>query len=472
MQPITPATAITRSGEARDTTRGDEQLLRGCELHMHVLGAFYADDVLALGRDRYQLIDWQPFRERYRAAFGADVDPVALFEAAVRGDADGVARLARLHTYTAEDGGDFGRWEAKFDFFMAIWSTYRRQREAGDRLLLGRMLDRYRAQGLDYVEYRCGTGMDAPGFRHWHRLCAAILQEASRDGQTARYIVSVPRWAPLEGYRLLRQLLADHPAIVPTVVGIDFAGVEEGFPPKGVYPVVAQLARDNAADPATALDLIYHVGESFFDKSLESAIRWCDEAAEMGARRLGHATALGLDPAVALARRPDAHERELVSERLDQIAYDLRHRAALLAGGVPIDAAALATERAGLLAREPTDTVERSYDGARLSALRRRQDFVLDRLTARGTVIETCPTSNLRIGGLADPAHHPIHRFLASGVNLAICTDDPGNFAITLASELEWVIRHTSYDEAALARRLGDPRRFRLGQRRAHGAQE
>ena len=253
---------------------------------------------------------------------------------------------------------------------------------------------------------------------------------------------------------------------MPTVVGIDFASVEEGFPPKSVYPVVAQLARDNAADPASALDLVYHVGESFFDKSLESAIRWCHEAAEAGAKRLGHAIALGLDPATAIDRRLGAHERELVSERLDQIDYDLRYRTALADCGVPVDAVALTAERADLLARDPASSVERPYDDARLDAIRRRQDFVLARLTALGTVIETCPTSNLRIGGVPDPAHHPIHRFLASGVNLAICSDDPGNFDITLSSEIDWVLAHTGYDEESLVRRLGDPRRFRLGQAR------
>lgn len=461
-------TGIIPDGQApEETTSASDRLLRGCELHMHILGAFYADDVLALGRDRYRTVDWRPFRDHYRAHFSADVDPIAIFDAAVRGDPDGFARLARLHTYTAADGGDFGRWEAKFDFFMAIWSTYRRQREAGDRLLLGRMLDRYRAQGLDYVEYRCGTGMDTPGFRHWHHLCARILLDASRAGMTARYIVSLPRWAPLEGYQLLRGLLADHPEIAPAIVGVDFASVEEGFPPKGLRPLFAQVARDNRADPATALDVVCHVGESYFDKSLESAIRWCHELAEMGARRLGHAIALGLDPAIAIARRPGAHEREPVGERLDQIAYDLRHRAALAAHGVPIDVAALLAERAAVAARDPGASVERPYDAARLEAVRRRQGFVLERLIARGTVIECCPTSNLRIGGVPDPAQHPLHRFLASGVHLAICADDPGNFAITLPSEIDWVLANTAYDEATLRRRLGDPRRFRLGRGRA-----
>lgn len=58
--------------------------------------------------------------------------------------------------------------------------------------------------------------------------------------------------------------------------------------------------------------------------------------------------------------------------------------------------------------------------------------------------------------------HHPIHRLLASNVNLCICTDDPGVFDITLASEIEWVLRHTDYTPESLAKRLGDPRRFAL----------
>lgn len=47
-------------------------------------------------------------------------------------------------------------------------------------------------------------------------------------------------------------------------------------------------------------------------------------------------------------------------------------------------------------------------------------------------------------------------------MNLCICTDDPGVFDITLASEIEWVLRHTDYTPESLAKRLGDPRRFAL----------
>jgi len=76
-------------------------------------------------------------------------------------------------------------------------------------------------------------------------------------------------------------------------------------------------------------------------------------------------------------RRPGAHARETVAERRDQVAYDLRHRAALSAYGVPLDATALRGEQAALTTQDPAAIIERPYDGARLDAIRQRQRFVL-----------------------------------------------------------------------------------------------
>ena len=82
-------------------------------------------------------------------------------------------------------------------------------------------------------------------------------------------------------------------------------------------------------------------------------------------------------------------------------------------------------------------------------------------------VIETCPTSNLRIGAVPDAQAHPVHRFLASDVKLAIGADDPGIFDCTLADEVDWVHHHSDMDADALHARLGDPHHYRLGRRRA-----
>lgn len=356
------------------------------------------------------------------------------------------------------------RWEAKGQFGASVWTHYRKMGETGDRALLEMMLNRHRAQGMDYVEYRCGSGMG--GFLYWHQIAAQVLQEANADDFTTRYIIGIPRYAPMDAYALTQQLLDEHPELIPTIVGLDFAGVEEGNPPKAVRPFFEAVAKDNREHPERALDIVYHVGESYFDKSLESAARWCHEVAEMGAQRIAHAIALGLDPEVAVSRRPHAHEREPVSERLDQIAYDLQYQEQLATYGVTVDVNVLEDERVTLQKMAADEEVERPYNAARFEEVRRRQQFVLDRLIALGTVIEVCPTSNLRIGGVPDPSQHPIHRFLATDVNLVISSDDPGNFDITLASEVDWVVNHSQFTLVALQKRLGDPRRFRLGRRR------
>ena len=110
------------------------------------------------------------------------------------------------------------------------------------------------------------------------------------------------------------------------MVGVDFCDVEEGFPPKGARGLFRRLRADTTPIRRPAWRSSTTWARFYFDKSLESAVRWCHEAAELGSRRLGHCIALGLDPEVSVQRRGGSHLRESVAERLDQIAWDLRHR--------------------------------------------------------------------------------------------------------------------------------------------------
>ncbi|NKB71992.1 MAG: hypothetical protein GKR89_33360 [Candidatus Latescibacteria bacterium] len=410
----------------------------------------------------YKDVDWSKLVERYTTAYGQTIDPVALFDDALHGGTAGLERFKKAYVFGPEDSGAFERWEAKNSFLTRIWACWCGIDQLGfEQKLLKTMLDRSRSEGMTYIEYRCGSGID--GFMDWHPFCAQTLMEHSDDEMTARYILSMSREEPLKTYELLLQILDEQPELVPCIVGVDFCGAEEGFPPKDMRPFFLSWQAENRLHPNRALDVVYHVGESYFDKSLESAVRWCHEVAEMGALRLGHAIALGLDPVIAVARRPHAHEEELVAERLDQIEYDLRHSAILARYGIEVDQKALENERAELEIKDSQAKVHRVYDDKRLQEIRRRQDMVLDQLIELGTVIECCPNSNLRIGGVPAPEHHPLHRFLRSQVNLVICSDDPGNMDAPLASEVEWVVKHTNMNARMLEERLGDPRRFRLG---------
>lgn len=435
-----------------------------CELHVHVGGCLYAEDLLELGREIYAEVDWSLFVSSFETAFGTRPDPVRLFKEGLSSEA-GRERFRQHYVYGPQDGGDFKRFQAKFNLLICLY-RYWAQHLHREEEVLWRIAERHRRERLDYVEYRAMFGVDDPErFLHFHRTGARVFQEASREGFTARYLVSLPRWAPLEGYELVQRLLRESPELIPTIVGLDFCFFEEGYPPQQLRSFFARLEEDNQKRPEQALEVAYHVGEVFFDKSLESAIRWCHQAAQLGARRLGHAVALGLDPQAAIARQPGAHEEEPVSERLAQLEYDLRHRQELEDCGVEVDPGALEQEREALQRRPPAEPVRRPYTPQRLEEIRRRQVFVLGHLARLGTVIESCPTSNLRIGGVP-AAHHPLRRFLRSEVEVAIGADDPGIFDSPLAAEVEWAAAHADMEEQALARRLGDPRCFRLGQRR------
>ena len=195
-----------------------------------------------------------------------------------------------------------------------------------------------------------------------------------------------------------------------------------------------------SSTPTRALAILYHVGESFRDKSLESSVRWVQEAAELGAHRLGHAIALGVDPAAF-----GPHTRpEPVSERRDQIAYDLAHADGLAAAGVRVDAAALDAERralAGATGRRAADDDLRRRPARRGAAAPGLRDGAraVDGRGRRGVPH-------------VEPAHRrhrrrrPTTRSTASsppGLPVVVSSDDPGIFGTTLADELAWVCEQT-----------------------------
>ncbi|MFE2567457.1 hypothetical protein [Streptomyces mirabilis] len=80
---------------------------------------------------------------------------------------------------------------------------------------------------------------------------------------------------------------------------------------------------------------------------------------------------------------------------------------------------------------EQRQTLEELYRQARIPLLRELQN--------RGTVIETCPTSNLIIGGFPSYDDHPVFELTSEGVSCTINTDDPGIFHVTIDEEIAHV---------------------------------
>jgi adenosine deaminase len=417
---------------------------RLAELHLHLYGTIRAADFLDYLLERGD-IDWGWYEHEMRKAYG-DVPPLRDVLAQHRsGDPAAAAAFNELFVFGDADAGNFDRFQAKFNLLTQgseIFGLARGDESAFERLRveIARFLAAIRvdqlAQGIGYAEQRLLIGGILTG-----DLARAALDDVlayyaatSDDALTQRLAVGLPRADPWPLWEHAQEL-----ALGPTgdhLTGVDFCFVEEGHPPKDKADFFDAVHEFNATNPARALAILYHVGESFRDKSLESAVRWVQQAAELGAHRLGHAIALGVDPACY-----GDHERtESIDERLDQITYDLAHAEALARHGVHVDRDALRAEQSRLAGEARDVLVRHTYDAARLDEVRRRQDFAMDRVTAAGAVVEVCPTSNRRIGAIADAAHHPVHRFLERGVPVVVGSDDPGIFGITLEQELDWVV--------------------------------
>jgi hypothetical protein len=438
------------------------------ELHLHLYGCLPAEALLAQLSRLQPHVDLTYYERSYEEAYGTPTPIRDILQRHDQGDPAALEHFHKLFVFGEEDAGNFARFQAKFDLINA-GSAF----ACGDRLsaALGRNAQALMAeelcdvtttlcqaqlrQGLRYAEQR----MLLTSPEHWPWCYAAMrrgmLTEA--DGFTMRIAASLPRHDPWPCWGRVSAL-----ALGPggeTLTGVDFCYIEEGHPPKDKAAFFAAVKDHNQRNPRRPLAILYHVGESFTDKSLESAVRWVQEAAELGANRLGHAIALGIEPLAFL--RPGVHgthtdgeltvhkRSESAAERMDQLRYDLVHAEGLAAFGVVIDRPAAAAELFRLSRGNPTDAVAHVYDRARLETLRRRQDYAMAQLQKTGAVIEVCPTSNRRIGGIAEAQHHPVHRFLAAGLRVVVASDDPGIFGTTLTQELAWVKRHARLSDEA-----------------------
>ncbi|MGH3142626.1 MAG: adenosine deaminase, partial [Gaiellales bacterium] len=62
---------------------------------------------------------------------------------------------------------------------------------------------------------------------------------------------------------------------------------------------------------------------------------------------------------------------------------------------------------------------------------------LVQELRDRGTVLDVCPVSNIRVGVVPSLAEHPLPKLVAAGVLCSLSTDDPPMFDTDLTAEYE-----------------------------------
>lgn len=397
------------------------------EVHLHLYGCVSAEDLWDLGKDRHK--DVSERMEWYASEF----EKVFLRRPnwqAYWGSSDGLALLRKDFLFVEPE--PFAAFQARFNLLIALNPP-----TPGNTTLLDHVLATHCRQGLAYAEYR--TFLPP----YWQReqldpyltaMAHRILKVEALTGGTfvPRLALSLQRGGEIyeEQYQFVRSWQKAHPKEAAAVTAIDFSHFEEGFPPEEKAVFFARVRADNKADPRMALQILYHVGESFEGMSIASAARWVWQAAALGADRLGHAIALGLDPACLAGRTVE----ESLSERLSHLTW-LREQAAWLRDfGYQVDEKAVGRESA-MLAQKASEKVPVVYTDTFVEDCRRLQEALLKAVAQSGVMVESCPTSNFRIARIPSVDAHPLKRFLHHGLRVCVSSDDPGIFDITLESE-------------------------------------
>jgi hypothetical protein len=96
------------------------------------------------------------------------------------------------------------------------------------------------------------------------------------------------------------------------------------------------------------------------------------------------------------------------------------------------------------------------------SLYRSLRELVVRRLLERDIVIESCPTSNCRIGRYVRLRHHPLPRFLAENLTCTVNSDDPAIISTLVHEEVAWLDAVGAFSRQRNLREqvIADGRRF------------
>lgn len=384
------------------------------ELHSHLYGCLTLDDLRYL-KSRNGMKE-SYFIDSYRRAHGREPDLGGIF--------DSDKALSSLYHFRGPP--DFPAFQACFDLIISVSST-----EPGElREVVTRVADREPARAAEYRQLFSPFTEISLFEEKVRALCEAVADaNRAHPEKKFRLAMSVPR-QPEPGMKFLEAVYRVADTQTGHVIsGIDFCAEEEGNPPESAREMLSFIrSRPVRGRP---LDILYHVGESFRDKSVESAVRWIVEAAQMGASRLGHAAALGLDPREFLGQT----RMESAAERKNQIHFELQNAESLKDAGLPPDEDALHRELKDLQTMPDAQTISVHYTADRAARLGRFQDWAMQKIRQTGAVVECCPSSNLAIVGMRFA--HPVKRFLPADLSVVIGADDPGIFDTNLNREFE-----------------------------------
>ena len=397
------------------------------DLHVHLHGCLTAEQLWNIGKDTYKnrtpMLEW--YASEYEKAWGRKPKYLDYWES------DNGFELLK-NDYLFKDQNSFDKFQANFNLIIALCNI-----TSNDFFVQEQIIKDVKESKLEYFEARTliPFRFDAKeSYEYLKGLCKSIKQLNAEGGLTTKLVFSLFRDNDLakKHYDWIRSFMNMHKDLGEEIVGVDFAYKEEGSPPKSKIDLFKQFHEDNRK--YRKLALLYHVGESFEDKGIISAIRWIIEAHELRVDRLGHAIALGVNP--------ENYEGkvifETVEERSDTLNWMINNRDLLNSHGFKYDFKKTLNELDEI--RSGKNRIRIQYDSEYIKEAKSFQKAAFSLLRTHETkvTIETCPTSNLRIGQINSLKYHPIINFNKEKINFVVGTDDPGIFDIDWSSEYKF----------------------------------
>ena len=314
------------------------------------------------------------------------------------------AEVTRLLEYR-KTGGSLSDYMLAYSLPKTVLAT----EEALERVTCEVCEDAFRER-IRYLEIRCNPRMliGAIKIKPYLKALGRGLDRARDrhpDLEAVLLISLVKDYSAEVVEEIVSEMLdaASSPSLRGKIGGVDSAGNEIGF-------CIARHAKAFAMAHSAGLAVVCHAGEAF--AALEDGVAMIEDAVEiLKAKRIGHGLAAGLD-----ARR--------------------------LGGTVDLNG--------------------RRYTEARLERLAARQRALRAKLRNDDVLVEVCPSSNLHTGNVATLEEHPLRRFLADGVPVAICTDNRWISHTKLSWEIVRMARALALDESAIRRVVSSPFRYRL----------
>lgn len=398
------------------------------EHHVHLYGCLTAEDVWLLGRDLWQQqrqrLDW--YADSYRQCFG--VDPQ--YEKFWRTDAG--YELLRS-AYEVNTSLSFAQFQAKFNLVIALFP----HNSTACQQVWQHVLAKHLQSDLKYAEYR--TMYPSQNVEeHFQAINSILAQKAAESGHSfqPRFAVGLARQPDqaIAQYRNLAELKDK----LTHLTAIDLCGDEEDYPAHCYEQLFALIKADNARHKKK-LALLIHVGESFSRTHIASSIREILQAHAIGAHRLGHATALGIE-LESMRGRQVFESVQVRAQHLQWLADDY-----LSDYGYTCDQRFLQAEHKRLQQTAGAD-IALTYDDACIYETKALQTAALRYAQDQGVIIETCPTSNRYLADIKVDEHLPLRKFAQHKLTLAIASDDPGMFGTDIAQEWEISSRQVSAD--------------------------